>query len=163
VGNAALQTFFHGLALNGFEGSGVLIPFTVSAGDTQLLLTYDFLSNEPFQSMPRSDFAFSAIFDSANAVRSASAFAIATGLMFTFGPQTPFQFHTGLSTLTLPVASLAPGNYTLGLGVEDASTADHASGLLIDNVRLVPEPSVVALAVVGAGLLIAARRRNTRA
>src|SRR5947208_2596392 len=81
VSNAALQTFFHGLALNGFEGSGVLIPFTVSAGDTQLLLTYDFLSNEPFQSMPRSDFAFSAIFDSANAVRSASAFAVATGLM----------------------------------------------------------------------------------
>jgi len=42
VGNAALQTFFHGLPLGGFEGSGVLIPFTVSAGDTILTFQYDF-------------------------------------------------------------------------------------------------------------------------
>src|SRR6476659_9796022 len=29
VGNAALQTFLNGLPLGGFEGSAVLIPFTV--------------------------------------------------------------------------------------------------------------------------------------
>ena len=163
VGNAALQTFFHGLSLTGFEGSGVLIPFTVSAGETQLTLQYHFLSNEPFQSMPRSDFAFSAIFDSANAIQSASAFATATGMALDpFDSETPFQFHSGLNTLTLPVANLAPGNYTLGIGVEDASTADHASGVLIDNIQLVPEPTAVALVVVGAGLLAAVRRKTRR-
>jgi hypothetical protein len=166
VGNAALQTFFHGLSLTGgFEGSGVLIPFTVSAGQTQLTFQYDFLSNEPFQTMPRSDFAFSAIFDSANTIERASAFATATGMTmnpFDPGSQSPFQFHSGLLTLTLPVANLSPGNYTLGIGVDDASTADHASGLLIDNIQIVPEPSVLSLALVGTGLVVAIRRRMIR-
>jgi hypothetical protein len=160
VGNAALQTFFHGVALGGFEGSGVLIPFTVSAADKQLTFQYDFLSNEPFQSMPRADFAFTAIFNAANALQgSTSTFAVESPSMQTFNSQTPFIFHTGLQTLTLSLGALAPGNYTLGIGVEDASTADHASGVLIDNVQLVPEPSVFALAIAGAGLLIGVRRR----
>jgi hypothetical protein len=166
VGNAALQTFFHGLTLTGgFEGSGVLIPFTVSAGQSQLTFQYDFLSNEPFQSMPRSDFAFSAIFDSSNAIERASVFATATGMTlnpFDANSQSPFEFHSGLLTLTLPVANLAPGNYTLGIGIDDASTADHASGLLIDNIQIVPEPSILGLAIAGAGLLVVVRRRMIR-
>jgi hypothetical protein len=80
-----------------------------------------------------------------------------------FDGQLPFQFHTGYNTLSLSLALLAPGTYTLGIGVADAQTADHASGLLIDDVQVVPEPSVVALAIAGAGLLIGARRRIKRA
>ena len=166
VGNAALQTFFHGLPLGGFEGSGVLIPFTVSAGDTILTLQYDFLSNENFQSVPHPDFAFSAIFDATNnLVLSPDTFAaVGTSTMVPFNPdQAPFQFHTGLTSLALPLNNLAPGSYALAIGVEDAATADHASGVLIDNVQLVPEPSAFALAIAGAGLLVALRRRITGA
>jgi hypothetical protein len=162
VGNSALQTFFHGLPLGGFEGSGVLIPFTVSTGDTILTFQYDFLSNEPFQSMPRPDFAFSAVFDASNTlVLSPDTFAaVGTSNLTPFNPnQSPFQFHTGLNTLALPLGNLTPGNYVLAVGVEDAGTADHASGVLIDNVQLVPEPSALALAIGGAGLLVALRRR----
>src|SRR3954471_16740806 len=164
VVNMSLQNFF-GLSLLGNEGSGVMIPFTVSAGDTQLTLQYDFLTNEFVQSMPRDDFAFAAIFNSASALQgSALTFAReSTSTFQLFGDQSAFQFHTGLQTLSLSVSSLAPGNYTLGLGIEDRTTADHASGLLIDNVQVVPEPSVIALAVAGAGLLIGWTRRNRRA
>lgn len=163
VGNAALQTFF-GIGLTGNEGSGLLIPFTVGVGDTLLTLQYDFLSNEPFQVTPRNDFAFGAIFNASNALQgSVNEFANASTAAFSlFGSQTPFQFHTGTQTLSFSLASLAPGNYTLGLGVEDRTTADHASGLLIDNVQVVPEPSAIALTVAGAGLMLGLRRRIKR-
>jgi hypothetical protein len=165
VGSGALNAFFNGVAVGGFEGSGVLIPFTVTAGQTLLTFQYDFLSNEPFQSMPRGDFAFAAIFDSSNALQSSTTLATAFDQSITpFDPahQDPFQFHTGLQSLPLSVANLAPGNYMLGFGVADVGTADHASGLLIDNVQLVPEPSTIAFALAGAGLLVAVRRRIGR-
>ena len=161
VGNSTLQTFFHNLSLGGVEGSGVLIPFTVGAGDTQLTFQYDFLSNEPFQSMSRNDFAFAALFDAANALQgNVTTFASVNGSSLgIFNSQIPFQFHTGYQTLTLSLAGLAPGNYALGIGVEDAVTADHASGVLLDNVQIVPEASPFVLALTGAALLLAVRRR----
>jgi hypothetical protein len=87
---------------------------------------------------------------------------VKTSTFSVFGGGIPFQFHTGFQTLSLSLASLAPGNYTLGIGVEDRLNADHASGLLIDNVQVVPEPSVIALAVAGAGLMLGVRRRIKR-
>ncbi|HJT80861.1 MAG TPA: PEP-CTERM sorting domain-containing protein, partial [Chthoniobacterales bacterium] len=165
VANSALQTFF-GIGLTGNQGSGVLIPFTVAAGDTFLTLQYDFLTNELFQSTPRDDFAFGAIFNASNVLQGAvNDFASVNAPPATFGlfgAQTPFQFHTGLQTLSFSLASLAPGNYTLGIGIEDRLTADHASGLLIDNVQVVPEPSVFALVAAGAGLMLGLRRRLKR-
>ena len=52
------------------------------------------------------------------------------------------------------------GMYTLGIGVVDGTTTDVPSALLLDNIQLfeVPEPSTLALALVSAGLLFAARR-----
>ena len=167
VSNFSLQQFF-GTGLNGQEGSGVLIPFTVSAGDSLLTFQFDFLTNEFFQTMPRPDFAF-AEFISGNSVvpNSFTQFAdvgslISSNSFTTFGDQSNFVFHTGYRTLTLSVANLAPGDYSLGIGIADAVDVNHASGLLIDNVQIaaaVPEPSTIGLAIAGAILLLGVRRR----
>lgn len=165
VGNVTLQNFF-GLSIAGNEGSGVLIPFTIGVGDTLLTLQYDLLSNEVFQTPVRDDFAFAAIFNSGGGLQgSVNNFASVLNPpndFALFGGQTPFQFHTGYNELSMSLASLAPGNYTLGIGLADRTTADHASGLLIDNVSVVPEPSVIALVVAGAGLMLGVRRRIKR-
>jgi len=166
VTNTALQTFFNGIGLSGFEGSGILIPFTVLAGDTGVSFDYDFLSNEPFSTPQRNDFAFAAIFNGRSLVpNSFSTVAnVTTANLAPFGVQnqSPFIFHTGYESKFLSF-SLAPGTYFLGIGVDDAGSFDHASGLLIDNVQVVPEPSVVALTVAGAGMMLAMRRRIKRA
>ena len=165
VGNMTLQNFF-GLSIAGNEGSGVLIPFTVGVGQTLLTFQYDFLSNEVFQMPVRDDFAFAAVFDSGGGLEgSVNNFASVLNAPNAFGlfnGQTPFQFHTGLNNFNMSLGSLAPGNYMLGIGLADRTTADHASGILIDNVQVVPEPSVIAQAVAGAGLMLGVRRRIKR-
>ena len=162
ITNASLQTFFHGITLLGTEGSGVLIPFTVLAGDTTLSFQYDFLTNEDQSNgSHHNDFAFDALFNSSNALVAGSQNTFATVNLSTlnlFGAQSPFIFHTGYQTLTLNISALAPGNYTLGLGVEDRTTSDANSGLLIDNFQIVPEPSTIGLGLAGAVLLLALRR-----
>lgn len=160
VSNLTLQNFA-GIGLAGVEGSAVLIPFSVSSGETGVSFQYDFLTNELFQSMPRDDFAFAAVLDNASSVvASLNPFVReATAAFDLFGGQAPFQFHTGVNSLSF---SLAPGDYTLAIGVEDKSTADHASGLLIDNIQVIPEPSVLALAAAGGALMVAFRRKMKR-
>jgi hypothetical protein len=167
--NLSLQNFF-GFNPAGVEGSGVLIPFTIQAGDTALNFNYNFLSNEPFQApaVMRNDFAFFALYSGSTLVPgSVMSLATVNGSSFTpdMNPSDAFQFFTGYLPKTISLAGLAPGNYTLGFGVEDAGpgAGDHASGLLIDNVQIVPEPSVFALAIIGAGLLVGAGRRIKRA
>jgi hypothetical protein len=86
-----------------------------------------------------------------------------TGSSFSlFGAQSPFVFHTGVQTFSMSVSSLAPGNYLLGIGVADATNGDHASGLLIDNVQIVPEPTTIAFSIAGGALLVALRSRVKR-
>jgi hypothetical protein len=164
VSNATLSTFFNGISLLGVDGSGVLIPFTVLAGDTSLTFQYDFLSNEPAQTTPHNDFAFEALFSGTTLVGSVNTFAQVTGTSFSlFGAQSPFIFHTGYLTFTMSLVGLAPGSYSLGIGVEDRTDANHASGLLIDNFQVnIPEPSTIGLGVAGAVLLVALRSRIKR-
>ena len=161
-----LNSFFFGQTVSNQEGSGVLIPFTVAAGDTTLSFQYDFLSNEPFQTIPHADYAFDAIFTTGGALQgSVSHFQTATSVNppNLFGTQTPFIFHTGYQTLSLNISGLAPGSYDLGIGVSDQTDTRHASGLLLDNVvtsaAAVPEPSTLGLIVVGAAGFAALRRR----
>jgi hypothetical protein len=163
VSNSALQTFFHNITLaGGFQGSGVLIPFTIAAGETILTFQFDFLSNEPAQApaSQRNDFAFAVLFDSTNTLQgTVNRFATVTTSIFTsFGAGSPFIFHTGVQTATLSLSGLAPGMYTIGIGVDDAATTQTASGILIDNFQVVPEPSIMALAMTGAALLFAGLR-----
>ncbi len=164
--NALTGTTFNGATVGGVENSGVLIPFNVAAGDLTLTLKYDFLSNEPNQTTPRADFAFWGIFNSSNTlIGSFTHFATASASFPStlFGSQTPFIFHSGILTLSIPISSLAPGSYTLGLGVADSQTRDGASGLLIDNIQtVVPEPSTVALAVAGVAVMAGLRRWKAR-
>jgi hypothetical protein len=169
VSNASLQSFFFNDingTLTGLRGSGVLVPFTVIAGDTILTLQYDFLSNQPQASTQKNDFAFEAIFNNSNAlVQGASKFAQVTGTTFSLFGSGPFLDHTGYQTLTLNISGLAPGNYNLGIGVEALAggSNQHDSGLLIDNIQvLVPEPSTVAFAIAGAALLVVLRSRIKR-
>jgi hypothetical protein len=164
VGSAALNTFFFGQTVSNQEGSGILVPFTVGAGDTTLSFQYDFLSNEPAQSTARADFAFDAIFTTGGVLQgSVNHFQTASqsNPANLFGAQSPFIFHTGYLTLSLNVSGLAPGTYDLGIGISDAINTSHASGLLIDNVQVsaVPEPSTLGLVLAGAASLAAVRRR----
>jgi hypothetical protein len=162
AGFSALNTFF-GTTVTNEEGSGVVIPFTVLAGDSTLSFQYDFLSNEPGQATPRNDFGFEGLFNSGGALLgSINNFVNVNTASFTlFGAQSPFTFHTGYQTLNLDVSSLAPGNYELGIGVSDAVNTSHASALLIDNVQVsaVPEPSTLGLMLAGAAGFAAIRRR----
>jgi len=163
VSASALQTFFNGLSVagTGFRGSGVLIPFTVVAGDTTLSFQYDFLTNQDLN--PKNDFAFEAIFNSSNGVvQGGTKFAQVTGTSFSlFGTGSPFIFHTGYQTFSIDISGLAPGTYNLGIGLEALAggTNQHDSGLLIDNVTAVPEPTTVAFSIAGASLLVALRKR----
>lgn len=166
-----LNAFFNGAAPaapGAGDGSGVLIPFTLTGGETSISFQYDFLSNEPGQSTPHNDFAFAAFFQQSGMaqVGTTNTFATVNGSSFSlFGAQSPFVFHTGPQTLTLSLSGFAPGNYLLGLGIEDATNLNHASGLLIDNVVVnsnVPEPSTLGLGALGAMVMIGIRRRIKR-
>ncbi len=158
-------TNFNGGAPTGIDGSGVFIPFTVSAGDTLLSFNYDILSNQPGQTPTRNDFAFVSIYNTSKVQQlSTDTFAHSNDATSLFGAQDPFVFHSGISTKTVSLTTLAPGNYLLGIGIEDQGTlGDHASALLIDNiVTAVPEPSTFGLIVAGAFSLAALRRRLRR-
>ena len=158
------SSHFNGAAPVGVDGSGVFIPFTVNPGDTTLTFNYDFLSNEPGQTTPHNDFSFAAFFTTSGTViaGTSTTFANASSATSLFGTQTPFVFHSGIQTLSMSVASLAPGNYLLGIGIEDATNGNHASGLLIDNITMVPEPTTIAFSIAGSALLVALRSRIKR-
>jgi hypothetical protein len=169
VSNASLESFFNGQinsSLIGLRGSGVFIPFTVMTGDTTLTFQYDFLSNQPGQSSPKNDFALEGIFTGSGPTLtlqgSAARFAQVTGTSFSlFGSGSPFSFHTGYQTFSINISSLAPGSYSLGIGMEALSggSNQHDSGLLIDNFQIVPEPTTIAFSIAGAALLVALRSR----
>jgi hypothetical protein len=169
VAFSTLNSFFFNTTVSNQTGSGLLIPFTFLAGDTTLTFQYDFLSNEPNQQTPRADFAFEALFNpgTSSLVGSVTHFATASALSpnLLFGAQTPFTFHTGYQTFTISLTGLglvAGTTYDLGLGVADATNSDHASGLLVDNILIVPEPSTVGLGIAGAVLMVALRSRIKR-
>ncbi len=161
--NNSLQTLFFGTALPGQEGSGLLVPFTVTTGDAFLTFNYDFLTNENGPGY-HNDIAFYALFsDSTNLLGSYTRIIDAsTAAPLSPLSNGPFVLHTGYNSYSIDVSGLAPGNYNLGIGVEDVMTVDNPSGLLIDNVQIlaaVPEPSVAALTIAGALLLLVIRSR----
>lgn len=77
----------------------------------------------------------------------------------TTGAGNPFNLQGSLfQTVTINITTA--GNYTLGLGVMDATNFTGPSALLVDNIVVaVPEPSTIGLGIMGAALLVALRRR----
>ena len=166
--NSALQAFFPVSGLLGTEGSGLKLTFTIGAGQTQSF-DYDFLTTE-FGPGSHQDFAFAVVLDSANNLVGGIR-TVASPSSINFGDSSrqlpvgpigtnPFSFHTGYQTFS--ISGLAAGTYTLGLGIEDRTTTDNPSGLLVDNIQIVPEPSTLGLIAIGAAGLLAARRRVRR-
>jgi hypothetical protein len=174
VSNMNLQNFL-GVGLSGSEGSGFTLSIVVPVGFDTISFQYDFLTNELPSgngAMQHQDFATFVLFNSSNALVASGGVTPANinfndpARQLAVGPTAtnPFFFDTGYLTFTK--AGLAPGTYTVGFAVEDKTTSDIPSGLLVDNVQVlaaVPEASTVALAIAGAVLLVAVRLRTKRA
>ncbi|GEM_PF-1817186 len=163
VSNTTLQSTLHISGLAGIEGSGFLLPFTVNSGDLQLQFQYDFLTNE-LAPGNHNDIVYVYILNSSNTLQGSlitltTANAEQANLSLLPDQSGPFQFETGYRAANLSLASLAPGSYQLGIIVEDRTTNDIPSGVLVDAVQVVPEPSIVGLTIAGSVLLVALRRR----
>lgn len=163
VSNATLQSTLHVSPLAGIEGSGFLLPFTVGAGDTFLTFQYDFLTNE-LAPGNHNDIVYVYILNGSNTLQGSlitltTANAEQANLSLLPDQNGPFQFETGYRLGSLSLASLAPGSYQVGFIVEDRTHDDIPSGVLVDAVQVVPEPSVFGLTIAGSVLLVALRRR----
>ena len=148
----------------GKEGSGFTINLGTLTAGTTISFDYNFLTQEPPPAQGgNKDFAFYTLTNQTGTTVVTDTLS-ATGNTPSSPPGNPFGNDTGYLTLSIPIN--ATGAYTLGIGVVDAgstSTDDAPSALLVDNIQTaaVPEPSTIALGVIGAGLvgLLRARRR----
>jgi hypothetical protein len=124
----------------------------------QVGFSYDFLTSEG----GHPDFAFAALQNTTTGVVTYIAFANANQAGLVVSPSPNFNLETGYITLA-GINVSAAGNYILSIGVADANNTSIQSGLLLDNITVsaVPEPSTLALALIGtvgaAGLI---RRRR---
>lgn len=146
------STIRDGIA-TGQEGSAFTINLGTLTAGTVVTLDYDFLTTEvpPGQ---HNDFAFWELNSGAIHVFSDTNSAL---LHPTTGAGNPFNLETGYQTLSITIPTTGP--QTLGLGVMDATTTDNPSGLLVDNIQIVPEPTTIAFGIAGASLLVALRSR----
>ncbi|OAI41930.1 hypothetical protein AYO41_01265 [Verrucomicrobia bacterium SCGC AG-212-E04] len=129
-------------------GTGSAYQLTLGAlvVGQQVGFSYDFLTSEG----GHPDFAFAALQNTTTGVVTYIAFANANQGGLVVSPSPNFNLETGYLTLAGINVNVA-GNYVLSIGVADANNTSIASGLLIDNitVSVIPEPSTLALALVG--------------
>ena len=137
-----------GSAGNGFEGSAYTLTISLNAGDV-FRFQYDFMTVEDPTQIPfHADFAF---FSVTGAATSYSTLIDANAALSTNPNLTSFNFESGYRTVNF--TAVTSGSYTFSIGVMDAGTVGTLqSGLLLDNIQLIaiPEPSALALALVGA-------------
>jgi hypothetical protein len=146
LSNGALSALGNGNAITGSAIKQTTI--TVNSGDT-FSFAWNFLTDE-FQGDSTNDFAFYTINGQAFTLASA-----ASSLVNYFNPA--FVSQTGFQTTTL---TLAAGTYTFGFGVVNVLDTSTASGLLVDNIAVVPEPdAAMAVACLGIGAFWLRQRR----
>ena len=150
--NGQLSGLGNGIA---YQGSVITQTTTVAAGQS-VRFSYDFLTNEdPGDPIHANDFAFVTLGDTILTL--ASVEDPPKGL--TLAPaSTGFTSHTGYVSFNFDVA---PGTYTLGFGIVDVDDGATPSGLLVDNVAVVPEPWIRSMWI-AAGLLLAGAGRQIR-
>jgi len=155
----------------GTEGSAFRLSLGTLTAGTVVTFNYDFLTLETGPLFPRNhlDFAFITLQLGSN-TPTVSVISDTTAILFpVVDPGNTgmgkFAFETRYQTFTINITT--NGTYTLGVGVMDAgnSTSPNdkgvSSGLLVDNITVtVPEPTTVALGVMGALLLVGLRRRS---
>jgi hypothetical protein len=167
VPNATLGSFFNvssslirdGAAVS-VEGSGFTINLgTLTAGST-LSFDYDFMTNETGTGH-HNDFSYFTLSFNGGSPGGVNILSDSNSTNHaTNASNTVFALETGYQTKTISIA--ATGTYVLGIGVSDATTTDNASGILVDNIQVVPEPTTIAFSIAGASLLVALRRRFKR-
>lgn len=166
VSDAELETFL-GLGANtldllvdtndlagAVEGSAIKQTFAASAGQV-LSFDWNFLTSELTPVSDTNDTAFWTLIPG-------GAFKLADTFSAFVASLTPLDEETGFEHVQFVIP--AAGVYTLGFGVVDVADGALGSVLLVDNVQLVPEPSM--LAILGVGAAAVARRvrraRHTR-
>ena len=150
-------------------GSGISQTFTLTKAGT-LSFDYDFVTSEDPQFPPANkDFAFVSLTGTSSLLSSlADTTAVPILEPPTANRKSPsiddYLYETGYKTYS---AALAPGTYTLGLGVVNVTTSDVGSGLLVDNARFTPVPETGTFAsfglLLGLGGLLFVRRTKSGA
>jgi hypothetical protein len=133
------------------EGSAISQSFFANAGDV-LSFDWNFLTSELTPISDTNDTAFWTLIPGGPMVLADTFSAFVPSA-------TVLDEETGFQTVNFVIP--AAGLYTLGFAVVDVSDTALGSVLLVDNVRLVPEPGLLAL--VGLGAVAAAVRRRQRA
>jgi hypothetical protein len=138
------------------DASAVKLAVTLGVGDV-LSFQYRFLTSATV--LDGMDFAFYTL-------QIGAGIPVLVTFADTVAATTPstsanFDFESGVATVTLPAAGIA-GSYTLGFGIADHTDDAIQSGVLIDNVQIVPEPTSALLLLLGLGGLGSLRRRSVR-
>ena len=164
VTNANLGTFFNissslirdGAAVSQ-EGSGFKINLGTLTAGSSISFDFNFLTDE-IQPGAHNDFSYFTLSLNGASPSGVSILADTNSPLLhpTDASNTVFSLETGYQTKVISIA--ATGTYILGIGVSDATTTDNPSGLLIDNIQVIPEPTTIAFSIAGASLLVALRR-----
>jgi hypothetical protein len=149
---------------NAGVGAVLFQNFTLNANQNALVFDWNFLTNEiaagASGTARNNDFGFYSLWDSASNLVANGSVDVLSSTFASTPNGTPFADQTGWSPVS--VSGLSPsGNYTLLFGVFQDGLSGVDSGLLVDNIRAVPEPSAGLLA--GIALLPFLRRRSLRA
>ena len=167
-GFLGLSTFFGDKSLDSIataqplEGSAIKQTFTASAGDV-LSFSWNFLTNESVEQAARNDSTYPAFNDFAFATIQSDynneVFSLADTISTFSNSSTPFFEETGNRTFSYTIPNT--GSYTLGIGVVDVGEPTRISGLLVDKVEAVPEPSsTLGMMFLGSTLILALSRRQ---
>lgn len=150
------------------EGSAIKQTFTAQAGQT-LSFSWNFLTNESVEQAALNDSTYPDFNDSAFvSIQSASGsefLSLAdTTSNFSNSSTSSFDNDTGFSTFSYTIPTT--GNYTLGIGIVDVGEPTRISGLLVDNIVVVPEGDstlgTLGMLFLGAWWTVAERKRKQK-